>query len=158
MIANPPSFCKASLIPAGTHILGVIMEYTKPSFLKLFPEVPYYPIVSFANEADIKVKTDKDVVYEEFLLRTITSYMTEVISDDLKNEIFDYLKKIKMINSGYGKKHVESIKDGRSRKNLENKSNACPKCGSLLKERNGKYDSFLGCSNYPGCKFTIDNN
>ncbi|MCJ7472585.1 MAG: NERD domain-containing protein [Actinobacteria bacterium] len=80
------------------------------SALKLFPEVPYYPIVSFANEADIKVKTDKDIVYEEFLLRTITSYKTEVISDDLKNEIFNYLKTIKLMNKSYAKVHVQNIK------------------------------------------------
>ena len=84
------------------------------NILKLFPEVQYHPIVSFANEADIKVKTDKDVVYEEFLLRTITSYRNEVISDDLKNEIFNYLKTIKMMNKNYAKEHVQNIKNRRA--------------------------------------------
>ncbi|MBE5952615.1 MAG: DNA topoisomerase I [Lachnospiraceae bacterium] len=31
----------------------------------------------------------------------------------------------------------------------------CPKCGGMLKERNGKYGLFLGCSNYPKCDFTV---
>ena len=83
------------------------------SALKLFPEVPYHPIVSFANEADIKVETDKDVVCEEFLLRTITGYKTEVISDDLKNDIFNYLKTIKIINKNYTKKNIQKIKEKR---------------------------------------------
>ena len=30
----------------------------------------------------------------------------------------------------------------------------CPKCGGNLVVRNGKYGSFIGCSNYPKCKFT----
>ena len=30
----------------------------------------------------------------------------------------------------------------------------CPKCGSKMKFRKGKYGVFLGCSNYPGCKNT----
>jgi len=30
----------------------------------------------------------------------------------------------------------------------------CPKCGGGLKERDGKYGKFLGCSNYPKCKYT----
>lgn len=30
----------------------------------------------------------------------------------------------------------------------------CPECGGRLRERNGRYGSFLGCTNYPGCKFT----
>ncbi len=30
----------------------------------------------------------------------------------------------------------------------------CPECGSLLRKRNGKYGPFMGCSNYPECRFT----
>ena len=35
---------------------------------------------------------------------------------------------------------------------LENKM-ICPKCGNELVERNGKYGKFIGCSNYPKCKY-----
>jgi DNA topoisomerase-1 len=30
----------------------------------------------------------------------------------------------------------------------------CPECGSLLKERSGKYGPFIGCTGYPQCRFT----
>ena len=30
----------------------------------------------------------------------------------------------------------------------------CPQCGGMLVERSGKFGKFLGCSNYPKCKFT----
>lgn len=30
----------------------------------------------------------------------------------------------------------------------------CPECGSLLRKRTGKYGPFMGCSNYPECRFT----
>jgi len=30
----------------------------------------------------------------------------------------------------------------------------CPKCGSELKERDGKFGKFYGCSAYPKCKYT----
>jgi len=30
----------------------------------------------------------------------------------------------------------------------------CPKCGSMMVERKGKYGLFLGCSRYPDCKET----
>lgn len=30
----------------------------------------------------------------------------------------------------------------------------CPRCGSALVRRNGKYGPFLGCSAYPKCRFT----
>lgn len=33
-------------------------------------------------------------------------------------------------------------------------SDQCPKCGGVLRERHGRFGAFLGCSNYPRCKFT----
>lgn len=30
----------------------------------------------------------------------------------------------------------------------------CPKCGELMKKRNGKFGMFWGCGGYPGCKYT----
>jgi len=32
----------------------------------------------------------------------------------------------------------------------------CPDCGSLLAERKGKFGRFLGCTGFPGCKYTYD--
>lgn len=32
-------------------------------------------------------------------------------------------------------------------------SNICPRCGGKLVEKTGKYGKFLGCENYPKCKF-----
>ncbi len=32
----------------------------------------------------------------------------------------------------------------------------CPKCGSDLVEREGKYGKFLGCTNFPECRYTYD--
>ena len=30
----------------------------------------------------------------------------------------------------------------------------CPKCGEILKRRNGRYGQFWGCSGYPDCRYT----
>jgi len=30
----------------------------------------------------------------------------------------------------------------------------CPKCGSEMKKRSGRFGEFWGCSNYPACRFT----
>lgn len=36
-------------------------------------------------------------------------------------------------------------------------SDACPRCGGELKERKSKTgNSFMGCSNYPNCRFVRD--
>ncbi|MFH1048798.1 MAG: restriction endonuclease [Patescibacteria group bacterium] len=33
-------------------------------------------------------------------------------------------------------------------------ANICPICGGKLREINGKFSKFMGCANYPKCKFT----
>ena len=46
------------------------------------------------------------------------------------------------------------------REEMENPSEAakavptCPKCGNILKKRNGKFGMFYGCASYPDCKYT----
>lgn len=47
-------------------------------------------------------------------------------------------------------------------KEIENPSQAarqveyCPRCGDLLRKRKGRFGEFLGCSNYPECRYTRD--
>lgn len=36
------------------------------------------------------------------------------------------------------------------------KKEVCPKCGGKLVEKHGKYGDFIGCSNYPKCRYTHD--
>ena len=49
----------------------------------------------------------------------------------------------------------ENMKD-----DIENPSEAakalkkCPRCGSVLKKRNGKFGEFWGCTGYPDCRYT----
>lgn len=32
----------------------------------------------------------------------------------------------------------------------------CPRCGNILKKRNGKFGEFMGCASYPTCRYTRD--
>ena len=34
--------------------------------------------------------------------------------------------------------------------------NVCPRCGGELVKRNGKRGEFIGCSNFPKCRYTAD--
>lgn len=45
------------------------------------------------------------------------------------------------------KKEMDEIENGKIEKE-------CPKCGQLLKLRKSIYGAFLGCSNYPKCRYT----
>lgn len=43
--------------------------------------------------------------------------------------------------------HVQDVK-------MAGAGNVCPRCGGALVERKGKYGTFMGCTNYPRCRFT----
>ena len=45
---------------------------------------------------------------------------------------------------------------GKPGNSTEEIQEACPLCGGQLKERNGKFGPFLGCSNFPQCRYTMD--
>lgn len=37
---------------------------------------------------------------------------------------------------------------------VKNNYHICPECGGRLRERSGQYGKFMGCSNYPTCRYT----
>lgn len=78
----------------------------------------------------------------------ITSYKEEIIDNvlELKNKIIIN----NIVDKDKRREHVERINEVKK----EYDNNICPKCGSKLVERNGKYSKFVGCSNYPKCKYT----
>ena len=51
------------------------------------------------------------------------------------------------------KEHIDNIK--KTKQDLY--SGICPRCGGRLTERTGPYGKFIGCSNYPNCKFILKN-
>ncbi len=40
-------------------------------------------------------------------------------------------------------------------KKIAKESYKCPRCGGMLVKRSGKFGEFIGCSNFPKCRFTI---
>lgn len=52
------------------------------------------------------------------------------------------------------RKHIKDIHTKIKNDNeLVNKM-ICPKCGNQLVKKTGKYGTFIGCSNFPKCKYT----
>ena len=55
-----------------------------------------------------------------------------------------------LITNSNIEEHVESIRETKKKA----AEGICPRCGGQLVVRNGKYVKFLGCSNYPKCRYT----
>jgi len=122
--------------------------------LSEYPGIPVISIVAFSPRCDLKVKTSSHVVYYDEICNVIGSYRSKVLEyadiapivDLLKNQNIDNpdVKKAQIAMAAIKRAEFESLTVG----------SKCPKCSGSLVERNGRYGSFIGCSNYPKCRFT----
>lgn len=56
-----------------------------------YPSMLYFPIVVFIEGSDLRVNTITDVVYTRDLIKTIRQHRTEIIPDDIRDDIYNYL-------------------------------------------------------------------
>lgn len=101
-----------------------------------------------SKNVKLNIKHDGELTTSVDINEKITSYKEEIIDnvDELKEKIVIN----NIVDKDSRKEHVEKINEVKK----EYDDNTCPRCGSKLVERNGKYSKFLGCSNYPKCKYT----
>lgn len=123
--------------------------------LTAFPGIRYIPIVVFSNSATIKVKSTSAVINTSRLLRVIRQYTEEVLTEYEKNAIFEKINVVNISTSYSRKQHIRSIKRRKQELDRKIQQNECPRCGGALVTREGKFGKFKGCSNFPGCTFTL---
>ncbi|MBR2827953.1 MAG: NERD domain-containing protein [Bacilli bacterium] len=107
----------------------------------------FISIVCISSNAKIKINSNV-VTRLADLLNKIVSYKKEVLPND--KEIYNLLNTINIKDKKERRNHIKTVKERKKEMN----NNKCPKCGGKLVSRNGKYGEFIGCSNYPKCKFT----
>ncbi len=112
----------------------------------------FISVICFSNQAKIDVKSSSIVTQVDFLDNEILKYNENIVDSDIK-ELANIIISNNIDDKALRKQHVKDIhtKINNDRK-LENNM-ICPKCGNELVERNGKYGKFIGCSNYPKCKY-----
>ncbi len=112
----------------------------------------FFSVICFSNQAKVDVKSNNIVTQVDYLKDEILKYNEVLINDDIKK-----LSNIVMCSNIEDKKlrsqHIKNIRFKiNNDKNLEDNM-TCPKCGNQLIERNSKYGKFIGCSNYPKCRY-----
>ena len=109
-------------------------------------------IVCIPSNARLKIKHDGELVRNYNIVEKILSYK-DVLIDDI-DVMVSIIAKNNILDKKAKKEHIRNIHENIIKNNQTN----CPKCGGQLVERNCKYGSFIGCSNYPKCKYTENNN
>lgn len=123
--------------------------------LEDYLDIPFFPIVVFSVNADLKVKlSSSEVVYSVNLLKVIKKYNHEVVSDRVKDEVFSRITALNIADKELKNQHVAVIHKKKQEKVQKVQTDICPKCGGLLVVRKGRHGEFKGCSNFPKCRFT----
>ncbi|MGM0579701.1 MAG: NERD domain-containing protein [Bacteroidota bacterium] len=128
--------------------------------LSEYQYVKYYPIVVFAGNGKLKnVTTSLPVIYTRELLRTIKKTNdSENLSHNQMKMISNKLIEHNLTGGKENRNHVKKIKTNFRERNKREKLKICPKCGTKLIIRKGKYRKFYGCQNFPKCRYTLNIN
>ena len=118
-------------------------------------EDKFISIICISNQASLKIKA-KNVTQLDFVNDLIKSYNNEIIIEDF-SKIKNTIEQNNITDKEIRKNHIKNIKNTVKENNDKEKNMICPKCGGKLVERNGKYGNFIGCSNFPNCKYTSKN-
>lgn len=134
------------------HIKAV-EEILKP----YYPDMVYHSIIAFSGEANldsIEVNNAKvcKIAYVSDVIKSLST--EEVISFDEVKNIEKIIEKNKSYQSDFY--HTRDIKKIKKANEEKIKQNICPRCGGQLVERKGKYGKFIGCSNFPKCRFVVN--
>lgn len=119
-----------------------------------YPSLPIIPIVAFSPECDLKVKTTSHVIYFRRVNEVIRNYNQKVINKDEVTSIVNLLLSGNLNTAAVKKEHINVVTNKKAEFEKATVGEKCPKCGGTLVERHGKYGSFLGCSNFPKCRFS----
>lgn len=112
-------------------------------------DTPIYSAVVFV-QGNIKFIKASNVIRLESLKKYVQQNGTATLSSEQIVDAANRIRMLKESNTVTAKEHIEEIQ--KMQEDIQN--NICPRCGSALILRHGKYGDFYGCSKYPECKFT----
>jgi len=112
----------------------------------------FISIVCFSNQAKLKLDIKSIVTQLDYLKDTIKQFNKTIIIDDI-NTIPNKIISLNIDDKIKRKLHVNDIKTKLKVEQQKSNNMICPKCNGNLILKQGKYGSFIGCSNYPKCKY-----
>ncbi len=112
----------------------------------------FISIVCFSNQVKLKVESNTIVTQLDFINEKIKENNEIKINVSIK-EIAETINKYNIKDKKERKKHIKIINTRIKEDNYKINNMICPKCGGKLVSRKSKYGEFLGCSNYPKCRF-----
>lgn len=121
--------------------------YAIRSILK--QDIPIYSVIVFVK-GNIRYIQSPNVYTVWGLLQRLREPSVKAVSLEQMDMIYYTLSKCNRKDTISNAEHIDNIEVMKN--NIAN--NICPRCGSTLVLRHGTYGRFMGCSQYPRCRFT----
>lgn len=112
----------------------------------------FISIICFSNQAKVNVTSKSIVTQLDYLNEKILNCQNFGINLDV-NKVASVIVYNNITDNRMRKQHISNIHNKiKAEDDLVNNM-ICPKCGNKLIKRNGKYGEFIGCSNFPKCRY-----
>ena len=118
--------------------------------------VPVYGIVVFPNETELNINHNDTLLHRNELLSYILSFGDKVMDDETANMYSALIGAANVTDEKMRSGHLDNVSRSKQYRDELVRSGRCPKCGGDLVERQGRYGRFLGCSNYPRCRYIMN--
>lgn len=115
-------------------------------------ESSFVSIVCFSNQARLRVDAITTVTQTDYICKYILNAQPVAQNLDV-NAITSKILSSNVIDKNARINHVTQIQNKQVAQSQLESQMVCPKCGSKLVERSGKYGKFIGCTGYPKCRF-----
>lgn len=112
------------------------------------------PIIVFAGSATVRCSANCYVIYLNQLRRVIDRHKSVLFNDDQVLQMTETLTNALVTDKNRRREHVQEVRQQVAAKERLEANGICPRCHGQLVVREGRYGHFIGCSNYPKCKYT----
>ena len=133
------------------HVKALEEYLQKPSDI-------FNPVVVFLSPTDLNLKVTTPVITQNKLSKWIVSFAGMKLSEFEVAECFDILSDANITIVQARVDHKNTIRAKINDDQNQIRKNICPCCGAPLVQRKSKYGHFMGCSNYPKCRFIANDN
>lgn len=121
-----------------------------------YGDLHFFPIVVFSGDAVLKVTTTTPVIYSSQLLHEIKKHTKYHLMPEQRARVIKLLELCNQKSDDNERRHIASVKSKSFLSQRKIDRGICPQCGAKLVTRSGRFGSFIGCSNYPKCRFTMN--
>jgi DNA topoisomerase-1 len=153
----PPRYSEATLIKK-LESLGI----GRPSTY-----APTITILQTRKYIEIEQKKIHPTEIAFTVIKMLEEHFSEIVDSSFTSTMEAHLDEIgegkldwQKVLADFYQPFIEKISNGKA--NIKSKKIAipigkkCPRCGSELVKRKGRYGEFIACSNFPKCKYTTD--